>query len=449
MFIRAEDISNVEAEAGVIASVLLKPELTFNSEQLLPNHFTNPENAYIYYAVCELAKKNVEKVDVYNITNILNARRGTTQVCDEINGIVTIQSLQELFDNAKLIARSTPEDYKVVVSAVMDAAFRRNTYEKLVACERLCLNGTEGSIEQQIYSTLDGVMMEFSTANEVPQYKDVVDMYWDRIKSRQAPGGNGAIPFPFEALNDYVMIEPGELVVFCGAMKQGKSALLLNIAAHLLRNDQSVLYLDSELNSELFTCRLLSHLTQIEFRRIRTGRYTEEEELRILRAKDWLKTRKFTHIYMPIFDEKTIYTTVKKVYHTQGISVAIIDYFKSGDSVDAYENYAKLGNLTDLFKNELCGGMGIAGIGAAQATTSGKVADSQRIARNASSIVMLGNKTPEEIAQDGAECGNRKLFVKFNRNGSQMSDGEWIDLNFSGDTLLFTQAEQHCPVEPY
>lgn len=30
----AKDIRNIEAEAGVIASVLLKPELTFHSEQL-------------------------------------------------------------------------------------------------------------------------------------------------------------------------------------------------------------------------------------------------------------------------------------------------------------------------------------------------------------------------------------------------------------------------------
>lgn len=57
------DIKNVEAEAGVIASVLMNPELTFYSEQLKPNHFTDPINAYVYWAVVELAKKGIDKVD--------------------------------------------------------------------------------------------------------------------------------------------------------------------------------------------------------------------------------------------------------------------------------------------------------------------------------------------------------------------------------------------------
>ena len=343
----AGDIKNIEAEAGVIASVLLKPELIFHSEQLRPNHFTNPQNAYVYYAVCELAKQGVEQIDAYNVTNLLNARKGTQQVGENVNGIVTIQSLQELIENAKLIARNSPEDYRVIVSGVLEAAFRRNTYTKLVECERLCFNSSEENIEHRIYETLDGVMMEFSTSNEVPRYKDVVDEYWAEIEARQTPGGAGAIPFKFPTLNAYVMIERGELIIFGAEQKQGKSMMLLNCAVDVMKQGLKVLYLDSELNSRLFTCRMISHLTGIEFRRIRSGRYTEEEHQKIREAIDWLKTRSFTHLYMPTFDEQSIYTVVKKVYHTQGIDVLIIDYFKGGDDKDAFASYQSLGGLVD------------------------------------------------------------------------------------------------------
>ena len=40
--------------------------------------------------------------------------------------------------------------------------------------------------------------------------------------------------------------------------------MLLNCAVDLLRQGKSVLYIDSELNSRMFTCRLLAHLTRIE-----------------------------------------------------------------------------------------------------------------------------------------------------------------------------------------
>lgn len=445
----SNDIRNIEAEAGAIASVLLKPELTFHSEQLQPNHFTNPQNAYVYYAVRELAKMNVESVDAYSIINFLNTKKGTRQVGSDVNAIITIQSLQELIDDAKLIARTTPEAYKVIVSAVLDAAFRRHTFEKLVECEKLCLEGSEGFIEQQIYSVLDGVMAEFSTAGEVPQYKDVVERYWEEIEERQNPERAGAIPFKFPHLNDYVMIERGELIIFGAEQKQGKSMMLLNCAVDLLKNHYKVLYLDSELNSRLFTCRMVSHLTGIEFRRVRSGQYDDEERQRINEAIAWLKTCDFTHIYMPVFDEQSIYTTVKKVFHTQGVDVLIVDYLKSGDEKDAFASYQSLGGLTNTLKNKIAGDMNIAAIGAAQATSTGKLADSAKIARNASTIIMLQDKTPEEIAADGEACGNKKLFVRFNRNGAQMSEGEYIDMMFRGDVVSYEEAQRHSPVSPF
>ena len=442
----ASDIKNVEAEAGVIASILMNPELTFYSEQLKPNHFTDPQNAYVYWAVRELAKKGIDKVDAYNIRNMISARRGTEKAAD----IITIQSLNDLIDVAKNIARGSPEDYKAIVDHVLDAAFRRDTYLKLVECERLCFNSTETGIEHKIYETLDNVMMEFSTANEVPQYKDVVEKYWQEIEERQSPENNGAIPFKFKNLNSYVMIERGELVIFGAEQKMGKSMLLLNCAVDLLKRNLRVLYLDSELNSRLFTCRMISHLTGIEFRRVRSGQYSEEERTRITDAVAWLKTRAFTHLYMPVFDEQSIYTIVKKVFHQQGIDVLIIDYFKGGDNEDAFATYQSLGGLTDLVKNEICGNMNIAGIGAAQATATGKLADSAKIARNASTIIMVQNKSPEELEADGDACGNKKLFVRFNRNGPQMTDGEYIDVVFDGDRILYEEApKQHIPETPY
>lgn len=438
------DIKNIESEAGIIASIVLKPELTFYSEQLKPNHFSDTQNAYIYYAVCELAKRGIEKIDAYNITNILNMKEATKKQTETI----TIQALNDLIEVAKVIARDSIEEYKLLVSNVLDAAFRRDTYNKLVECERLCFNSSEKDIEQQIYSALDDVMMEFSTTTEVPQYKDVVDSLWGEIEARQDSGMAG-IPFKFDTLNAYATIERGELFIFAAEAKQGKSMMLLNCAVDLLKQDVAVLYIDSELNSRMFTCRLISHLTGIEFSRLKAGRYTDEEKHRIDSAISWLKTKKFTHLYMPMFDAQSIYTAVKKVKHTQGLDVLIVDYFKGKGEGDAFDSYQELGRFVDMVKNQICGDMNIAGIGAAQATASGKVADSAKIGRNASTIALIQDKTPEEIEADGIECGNKKLRICLNRNGAQMSPDQYIDLQFNGNVISYEEAKQHIPVTPY
>lgn len=437
------DIKSIESEAGVIASILINPELTFYSEELKPNHFTDKSNAYIYYAICQLAKRGIEKVDAYSVLNILDIKLKGKQV----EGI-TIESLNELIDVAKIIARDSTEEYRLLVKRVLDAAFRRETFNKLIECQKLCFDQTEQEIEQKIYHTLDDVMMQFSTANEVPQFKDVVDELWSEIEDRQSKGLAG-IPFKFPTLNTYASIEPGELFVFAAEAKQGKSMILLNCAVDLLKQDKAVLYIDSELNSRMFTCRLIAHLSGIEFNRVKAGKYNEEERKRIEKAIAWLKTKKFTHIYMPMFDAKSIYTIVKKVKHTQGLDVLIVDYFKGSGDGDAFASYQELGKLVDMVKNQICGDMNIAGIGAAQATSTGRVADSAKIGRNASTIALIQDKTPEEIEEDGAECGNKKLRIVLNRNGAQMTSDQWIDLRFNGNLISYEEAKQHTPITPY
>ena len=112
------------------------------------------------------------------------------------------------------------------------------------------------------------------------RYKDVVDDLWREIQERQDNGMAG-VPFKFETLNQFATIEPGELFIFAAEAKQGKSMMLLNEAVDLMKKGLRVMYIDSELNSRMFTCRMLSHLSHIEFNRLKSGRYTEEEAQRM------------------------------------------------------------------------------------------------------------------------------------------------------------------------
>ncbi len=410
----------------------------------MPNHFCDRQNAYIYLAIQTLTQQGIGTVDAYNIINVLESSENMRRYASELQ----IDELQDFIDMSDTLARRSTQEYKLLVDNVLDAALRRDLFKRLRECEALCLNDTEKELEQKIYESLDDIMMEYSTNNDVPQYSEVVDDCWDKIKERQGVGFAG-IQFKFPMLNEYATIERGELFIFGAEQKQGKSMMLLNCAIDLLKQDYAVLYLDSELNTRLFTARVLAHLSGVDYKRLTSGRYSEEEECRIMAGKEWMKTRKFTHIYIPMFDQQSIYTSIKKVKHTQDIDVLIVDYFKGKGDGDAFDSYQELGRFVDMIKNQICGDMNIAGIGAAQATISGKLADSAKIARNASTIAMISDKKPDEIEADGAECGNKKLRVTVNRNGMQMAPDEYIDLLFDGNHILYEQAKQHIPQVPF
>lgn len=443
---RAEDINSLESESGIIATLIHRPEFSFYSEHLLPNHFSSKSNKCIYAAICALARRGIKNIDAYNIMECLSSSDATRRLSEEI----TVDNLQELVEMSDILARNTVEEYKMLVTNVMDSAFRRDAFQRLKECQALCYDKSVENVEQEIYNRIDDVMAEFSTKDDVVEFGEVIDELWEDIKKRQS-GEFPGIPFKFPTLNEYVTIEPGELVVLGAPAKGAKSMFMLNEAADLLLNGKSVVYIDSELSDRLFFCRLLSHFSKIEFSRIKSGRYSPEEEEVIEGWIKWLKDQKFVHLYIPTFDVKTIYTAVKKIAHRFGkLDVLIVDYLKSTGDTDAFGTYAELGKLTDTIKNDLAGAMDIAALAAAQLKASGEgLADSAKITRNASTVLFLTDKSPDEIQMDGVQCGNKKLVVSRNRNGMQHVQGEWIDIQFDGNTCWLEEARQHIPQTPY
>lgn len=440
----AEEINRIESESGIIATLIHHPEFAFHSEHLQKEHFTNRDNRILYNAITGMAKEGIKTVDTFNITEWIANNDAANK------DVIQLEDLQELVSMSDVLSRSSIEEYEVLVSNVWDAAFRREMSRSLATCKQLCLKDDETNVKEKIYNIIDGVMTSYSYNDGIEQYTEKVDYYWSEIQTRQETGYAG-IPFKFPALNDYVTIERGELVIFGAQQKVGKSIMLLNCAVDLMRKGYSVLYIDSELSSRLFTARLISHLTQIEYRNVTSGNYSREEYQRILRAIDWIKHQHFNHIYLPFFDSESIYTAVRKMNHIYPVDVLIVDYFKStGNETDAFQTYASMGKCVDVIKNEICGSMNIAGIGAAQATQYNRLADSAKIARNASTIIMIEDKTPQEIEADGKECGNKKMVVTVNRNGMQHAEGEYISLEFNGNIISYEQAvKQAIPQTPY
>ena len=433
----AEDINDIESESGIIASLIRNPELFYQDEGLRPVHFTNKENKIMYDALSKIASDDIrEKIDAYMVSKYLEPG------CD-----ISVDQIQDFIIQSELIARPDAASYKLLCKRVEDAALKRHLYLKLKECENFCFDKGAQEIESLIYEDLDNVMLEFGATTELPMYKDVIDEYWEEIEERQERDDRDSkvIKFPFPLLNNYVVMDPGECICFAAPQKAGKSAMLLTCAVDLLRKGKSVLYVDSELSSRLFTMRIIAHLTGIKFGLIRSGRYGPEERQKIEEAKDFLKNSKFIHRYTPMLDENQLLLMAKKAKHMMDIDVIIVDYLKANSNDDqAFSTYASLGRVSDTLKNRIAGEMGICALTAAQTTSTGKIADSARIARNVSTVITILDKTIEEYETDGTGA-TKKMRVLFNRNGDQHKDGEYIDMEFEGSLCLYREAKrQHA-----
>ena len=444
----SEEICDVMSEAGVIATVLLSPEFTLSSDYLRPNHFFDEQNAYIYYAVSELAKRGVDRIDPYGIINILNAKEATKKWADKLS----VETLTELINLSQFVSRNTLNEYNILVKNVLDKAFRRDMVRVLHRCEALCREEENEKVQSQIYSEIDRLVAHYYSGHKIEIFGNRVDEMYSRLCEQQQNNGLSGVESKFPNLNQYFTYEKGELILVCAYRKEGKSILCMNELHDKLEKGYKCLYIDSEMSDEQHYIRFLSLLSGMSVRDIKSKNYSSEGERKIEAANRWLKSHTYVHHYMTKLDQDRIYFTAKRMLNTVGLDFVIVDYIKSQGSNTSSEIYNMLGEYTDFLKNRIAGELSLPVLAAAQLNRGGEIADSFKIEQFASTITILRKKKRAEIERDGRECGNYKLFVKLNRLGDQMGDisTDYIDLEFTGSKVQFEEAaQQHISETPY
>lgn len=446
MNLTINDVNDKNSEAGIIATLLRHPEFIYHSEDLSPRHFFDDINGYIYYGIKECILSDIKELDAFNISLMLNRKR-----CDEGKiDKITEESLNEIINLGHLIERNTIEEYMILVESVMDKSFKRDILKELKHIEAVCYKEETSDAKTLVYNSLETIISSYDGTEQVEPIGKKIDSLWEQIE--EGWNGDNFIDFKFPSLNKFCKISRTDCLVFAAREKRGKSIMLLNCLVDLLKKGYHMLYIDTELDTKLFIMRLVAHLTQIQFYTIRDGNLSEEQKEEVKRALAWIKTTNFTHIYMPVIEDDKILSTVKKYKHKYGLDGLILDYLKGNGryALDAYENSAALGKTTDLLKNIIAGKENMFVLTAVQATANGGIADSAKIIRNSSAMMMLERKTNQEIMDDGGlEFGNMKLVVTANRNGELHKEGEYISLTLDGNRCTFTESNQPVKEMPY
>lgn len=430
-----------QAESGVIATLVSHPEFIMQSEYLKPGYFYNRDNACIYWAISELYKQGIDNIDAFNITNMLNSHEGVKKIIEKYN----IPSMQEYIDLSKNVARDTIEEYNILVDKVVELAFKRKLSKLLNELQNDCYKEVFSldDLNDKVYSKLTSLTEEFVTSNSIEMFGDKVDSLWQEIEDRRTEDGTYGIPSKFTALNKYFTYENTELVLLKARMKKGKSAWMMNEAIHKIKMGVPTAYFDTEMSDRLFFERMLANLSNVDLKKIKSGKYTEEEAAEIEKQKEWLKKQPFVHIYNPQFRNEDIFTICNILKYKMGLEFVIYDYLKS-NTTDSNAQYNELGAKCDFLKNNIAGNLELSVLAGCQLNRNNQVADSDKLERYASVSLSWRDKSTDEIITDGEECGDFRLSIDLNRLGEQMSDGEYIDFVFNGNHMQINQAaKQH------
>ena len=435
------ELSDIQSESGVIGTLIKHPDFVLHTDYLQPSYFHGVENGCIYWSIQELIKEGITNIDAYNISNKLQSHPAVQKTIDKFN----LPSVQEFMSLYQETARDSLEEYIMLADNIVTFAFKRDLVKSLNSLTALCFkkNKDLDSISNEVYDALDRLTQKYIASAEVHTLGDDIDSIWKEICDRRNDNGMYGIPSKYRSFNEYFTYETGELVVIQAKYKRGKSVLLMNEVVHKLRNGVPTLVIDTEMQTRLYTERLISHLTGIEIKRVKSGNYSEEESARIKSCIDWIKHQPFVHIYDPNMTNEKMYSICKMLKYKMGLTFVVYDYIKSNETSTS-DNYNILGAKCDFLKNRIAGELDLAVLSACQLNRVGEVADSDKINRYLSVGIKWDYKTQEMVATDGLQCGNTLARIYVNRLGQQMLDeDDYIDFIFSGDTMTIVEAEQH------
>lgn len=443
------ELSDIQSESGIIGTLIYHPEYILHTDFLEPGYFSGVENGCIYWAIQELYKDGIDNIDAYNISNKLQSHPGVAKTIDKYN----LPSIQEFFELYKTTARHSLEEYKMLAKNVTELAFKRDLVKTTHVIENACFNKnkTLEELSNQVYSDLDRLTRKYVSSTDVRPLGDSIDEYWQEIVNRRSADGLYGLPSKYPVLNQYFTYQTGELVVLQAKYKKGKSIFLMNEAIHKLRNGVPTLVVDTEMATRTYVERLIAHMSGVDIKRVQNGKYTKEEEEKILSCLAWFRDQPFVHIYDPQMTNEKLYSICNMLKYKMNLQFVVFDYMKSNETSTG-DNYNILGAQCDFLHNRIAGELDLAVLSACQLNREGKVADSDKINRYLSVAIKWGFKTMEMVAKDGTDCGNAFAQVYVNRLGEHMPEDDenaYADFDFAGSTMTISEATQHDYENPF
>lgn len=234
--------------------------------------------------------------------------------------------------------------------------------------------------------------------------------------------------------------------------KVGKSVFADNVALNVSSMGIPVLVLDTEMSKEDHLNRLIANISGVPINEIATGKFSDDslKNDKVKKAVSKLESVPYSYISVAGKPFEQILNLIRR-WIVQEVKtdesgktnecLIIYDYLKlmsSSSITNNIQEYQALGfQITSL--HNLCVKLDIPCLSFVQLNRDGitkestdAVSGSDRLIWLCTSFSIFKAKSPEEVAEDGPNSGNRKLVPIVSRHGAGMDDGDYINMQMQG-----------------
>ncbi|MDA8160732.1 MAG: replicative DNA helicase [Desulfobacteraceae bacterium] len=311
---------NIEAEQGVLGSLLLAPGAIDKVADLLkPDDFYRPAHQTIFGAMLTLFSRT-EPLDLVTVANQLQAANRL----EEIGGAAYLAGLADIVPVASNIthyARIVRDKsvLRQLIKATSEIAGR--CYEEQDEIE-LLLDGAE----QRIFDISSAKSNQaFAPMGEVVK---AAFAYIEKLAERQEH--ITGVPSGYDDFDKLTAgLQPSDLIIVAGRPSMGKTAFAMNLvqnAALLFKTPAAVFSL--EMAKEQLAMRMLCSISRVDSSRLRTGRLSEHDWPKLVRATGMLAKAPIFIDDTPAISVLEMRAKTRRLKSEHHIGLVVVDYLQ-------------------------------------------------------------------------------------------------------------------------
>jgi replicative DNA helicase len=261
--------SDIDAEMGVIGSVILAPEVLDDiTDVVRHSDFLDERHSKLFRVINEMYQEG-KKVD----TMLLVSRLKKEKLFEAVGGAAYIAQL----------ARAVPHAANAVYYATI---VREHSTKRacIVAAHDTIREATEPSTEaREVVNAAEGrffELLERNTLRQAETIKEFLHRALDRAEARHiGEMGEDGLSTGLNKLDETLGgLRKSELIVLAARPSMGKSALALNIAEHVsIKEEKPVLFISLEMSADELADRMLTSAARCNAYRVRHGQASDEE----------------------------------------------------------------------------------------------------------------------------------------------------------------------------
>ncbi len=439
--------NNIEAEANVLAAMMLSPEVVEDAlVELVPDDFYRPSHKTIFTAMHEMYDRNIpidsiSLIDHLNSMGKLEAVGGEAYVIDLMGNTMALASWQH---HVEIVRRdSMLREIIGATNQINALAYDAptDTKEVIERAESMLLSVTEREVRSS-YKTLSDFMVEaYNEAQEVSQNQGDV---------------HGA-PTGYPSLDRMLMgLREGQLIVLGARPAVGKTSFALNLALNAANAGYTVGFFSLEMSGKEIAQRFICAQAMVSMTNFRTGRISPQDWANINEATAELSKLDILIDDTPGTTVTEIRAKARRMLHNKEKAVIVLDYLqlvnppagKNYNGNRAVEVSEMSRGLKIMAKELEVPVIMLSQLNRSLEGRTGKrpqmsdLRESGSIEQDADIVLLLDRSTNEAEAEreDRPDFGVTRVIVAKNRSGP-IGD---VDLMFLPASTKFYELDEHA-----